>query len=174
MRDELLKGYYLIMYIKPFEDSDWFHEVLFYGYNDSEKKFKAIVFKDRAFRRMDYSYKYIQSILQEIQDRLRKNKKKGMELSLQYQYPIYAFRLREDYPTDSWVFRAYRKINDELEGVRFHDGEINSTWVFKVCSCVYRGISCLTALENMIKEVLAGEEMEPGCQGMTEQLYCVG
>lgn len=167
LKAELLNGYYLNMMIKPCKEKDLIHEVVVCGYDDYKQVFRIIRRENRIFQNQEYSYEYMKEILPEIQENFQNKKQRGMELSVQYQSPIYAFKLREDFPTENCAFHAYRKLINELEGTCFDDGKMNDTWVFKVCARVYRGISCLNALVDMINKVMAGEEMEPGFQGMT-------
>lgn len=174
LKAELSNGYYLTVVIRPNKDEDWYHEVIFYGYNDEEKVFYVIGRENYTFQKQTCSYKYMEDILQDLHDNFRKREQKGMEMSLQYQYPICAFKLRDDYSNDNCVFLAYRKLINELEGVCFQNGKKNTTWLFKVCSRVYRGISCLNGLVDMIHKIMAGEDMEPGCQGIViaiQKLY---
>ena len=174
LKEEFQKGYYINMVIKPIKERESLHEVLFYGYDDEREALLAIIIANRSFHRMEYSYEYLEETLCEIQENFRSRKRRGMELSIQYQNPIYAFRLREDYPVENCVFHAYRKLITEVEGICFQEGKRNESWVFRVCSKVYRGISCLCALTEMIHEVMAGKELDPGCQGMTiavQKLY---
>lgn len=174
IKSELQKGYYINMVIKPVRESERLHEVLFYGYDDEKEVLLAVGNANRGFHTTEYSYKYLEETLCEIQENIQSRQLRGMELSIQYQNPIYAFKLREDYPVENCVFHAYRKLINEVEGICFQEGKRNESWVFRVCSKVYRGISCLHALTEMIHEVMAGKELDPGCQGMTiavQKLY---
>ncbi len=174
LKIELENGYHLIMTIKPYRDKEIFREVDFYGYNDHEEVFYGIKIEKGVFQKQTYSYAYIAEMLPELQNNFLKREQRGMELSIQYEYPIYVFKLWDEYSTENCAFYAYKKISDELNGAILHKHMRNTTGGYEMTTKVYRGIACLDGLVDMIHKILAGEEMEPGCQGIVvavQKLY---
>lgn len=146
---ELNKGYYLNVMTKPFIEKDWYHEVVLYGYDDIEQIFYAVGFDGYGFKEMQYSYQFMIDMLKEVKSFLKVEKRqRGMRLAELFQYPISAFKLREDYNPQGCVFGAFHKIKMELNGKCYGVGKRSlDEWT-------YTGISSLKALEDLLDEMI--------------------
>jgi len=157
LKRELFNGYYIDIMIKPIQNVEWIQEVLIYGYSDFDKVFYAMEFKNHVFKRVDYNYEYIASILEEVKSHFYENSHKGMSLSCWYQYPVTLFKINDNYCKDNSVFAAYRKMINELHGGTWELNRIKAPGKNMVYSQIHKGLSCLDALNDLLHKVLNGE-----------------
>ena len=167
LKEYLTTGYYIIMHIKPYKQHDYFHEVLFYGFDDGKEVFLTVGLQDRIFQTLEFRYSYIEETLEEIQNYYLSNKNRGMELSLNYQYPATALRLNQSFRPDNCVFEAYLKLKQELNG-EWHEIHGKSGFAdYKNASYIYRGISCLDAFKQLLEKEIKGEKFGIWFRGIT-------
>ena len=173
LKDELSKGYYLILYFKPLSDVEWYHEVLIFGFDDMKKVFHCIGLEKRIFQEKEYDYTYMKDALKAVKKHIKENKK-GINLGMQFQYALSAFQPKDDYCTDNCVFEAYRKIRNELYGEEGLRHRLTSVGKFQQQAQYYKGICCLDALANMLSKLIVGENIGGGFRGITnafQKLY---
>lgn len=170
IKEEIISGRYVVMVIDISGHHNFFHEVLFYGYNDEESNFFVAGLKNRLFQPMEYSYSYIKDTLMHVKNHFIESIYNGMGTSLYYQYPVTSFKLISDYNPENCVFEAYHKLEDELSGVCHRKGKLDSLNDSGEPRIIYRGINCLLALNNMIKMELKHEEFPSGFRGLTQAL----
>lgn len=171
LKSEIQNGYYINIMLKPFPEKEWTHEIVLYGYNDNEKVFKAVGLEKRIFKKKDYSYTFFENILPLMKEHFQDKQGKGMELSLEFQYPISAFRLREDFCSDGCVFGAFRKIKAELYGEILVKESLKAEGTYEQTATIYRGISCLDALSSYINEILEGKAFDGALVSSIKKLY---
>lgn len=155
IKTELLSDNYILMYIKG--DSEKYHEVLFYGFCESDQEFLMAGLKDGVFQKLKISYMYIKNQLADVQKCFLKDAKGIRNIFMNYQYLITAFRLNESYSARNCPYEAYTKIHNELYGgchriFGFSDFGKHEEW-----RAVYRGINCLYALKKMLQKEISGE-----------------
>lgn len=151
-KQELRNGYYLNVMTKPNIADDWYHEIVLYGYDDRKEIFYAIGFEGYKFIKVQYSYQFIVDMLKEMKYYfLNEEPKRGLRLSEVFQYPISAFRLKEDYSVEACSFGAFHKLRTELNGKYFGEDVRN------IDNWTYTGISCLVAWEDFLNEIAGGK-----------------
>ena len=165
LKDELSKGYYLNMYFKPFEDEDWYHEVLIFGFNDKDMVFYCIGLENQIFKEKSYDYTYVEGVLEIVKAHIKKTNK-GL-LALCYQNVLSAFKPKEDYWTGNCVFEAYNKIINELRGEGWSGHVLNDYGDYSKNAQCYKGISCLEALMDMLNKLIVGECIGEDFRGIT-------
>lgn len=123
----------------------------YYCYDDHNRVFKTVGLEKRMFQKRDYSYKFFEDTLPVMQ-----------KDSMQFQYPICAFKLREDYCADGCAFEAFRKIRAEVYGERLIKESLKAEGTYEQTATIYRGISCLDALSCYIEEILESKSSDGG------------
>ena len=164
-------GSYVNIMVKPYPEKEWFHELVLYGYNDNEKLFKGVGLEKHFFQQRDYTYEFFENTLPIMKEHFKDKQRRGVGLSMQFQYPISAFRLREGYSSEGCVFEAFRKIRAELDGERFIRDRLKNVGVYEQTGMIYRGISCLDALSNYINDILDGKTSQGGLAKCIKKLY---
>ena len=91
-----------------------------------------------------------------MKEHFKDKQDRGMRLSMQFQYPISTFRLRDDFCSEGCVFEAFRKIRVELSGELLVKKSLKAGGTYEQTATIYRGISCLDALSSYINEILEG------------------
>ena len=167
LKEYLKNGYYIIMHIKPYEEYDYFHEVLFYGFDDEKELFMTLGLQNRIFQTLMFPYSYIEDTIKEIQHYYLSNEKLGMELALNYQYPATALKLNPSYKPDNCVFEAYFKLKRELNGELHEVHGLSDFADYRSASYVYRGISCLDAFKQMLEKEIKGEKFGEWFRGIS-------
>jgi len=143
LKSEIQKGYYVNIMLKPFPEKEWTHEIVLYGYDDHNRVFKAVDLENHMFQKRDYSYKFFEDTLPVMQKDFLEKQGRGVGLSMQFQYPICAFKLREDYCAEGCTFQAYEKsfvtvekwVNISLKYELTGNQELLKTilrWLFKI------------------------------------------
>lgn len=166
-KDVLADGYYLVMTIKIPAEVEFFHEILLYGYDDKKECFFAAGIQNRIFQPVIYSYSYIGDSFLEVKRHYKENRYLGMGHSIYYQYPITAMRIKKDYNSEGCPFEAYLKLDDEWHGVCHKTGSLGEMEAQKNSGVIYRGISCLYALKNMLEQEIIGRTFVSSFRGMT-------
>lgn len=167
LKEYLNNGYYIIMHIKPYEGYDYFHEVLFYGFDDEKELFMTVGLQNRIFQTLTFRYAYIQDTINEMQNYYLSNEKRGMELALNYQYPATALKLNPSFKSDNCVFEAYLKLKRELNGELHEVHGLSDFTDYRSASYVYRGISCLDAFKQMLEKEINGEKFDEWFRGIS-------
>lgn len=167
LKEYLNNGYYIIMHIKPYEGYDYFHEVVFYGFDDSKESFMCVGLHNRIFQRMFFEYTYIENTVNEIHQHFLTNKQLGMLLSLNFQYPATALKLNPSFKPNNCVFEAFFKLKRELNGELHQVHGLSDFADYRSATYVYRGISCLDVFKQMLKKEMKGEEFGKGFRGIS-------
>jgi hypothetical protein len=148
-KKQIKDGYYINVMTKPIADKEWYHEIVLYGYDDNESAFYAIGLEGSGFKKMQFSYQFVADMLNEMNNYFKyKEFKWGMRMSEFFQFPISAFRLRENYSTEGCVFGAFHKLRVELDGKCYGEGNRH------VNHWTYTGINCLIAWGDLLNEVI--------------------
>lgn len=158
LKEYLTNGYYIIMHIKQYKEYDYFHEVLFYGFDDEKEVFMTVGLQNRLFQKLMFQYSYIEYTVKEIQNHFLCKEHLGMELALNYQYPATALKLNPSFKSDNCVFEAYLKLKRELNGELHEVHGLSDLADYKTASYIYRGISCLDAFKQMLEKEEKGEK----------------
>lgn len=157
LKEALSNGYYIIMTVKPWKDENYFHEVLFFGYDDNDQQFVVVGLEHHGFQTKMFSYEHMKDTIEEIQAYFMNREREGIGLALSYQYPVTALKLNPGFVPDNCVFEAYYKVKREIEG-EFQDehsmcGLAQYAWnLYR-----YKGISCLDAFRQMLEKEIVGE-----------------
>lgn len=167
LKEYLKNGYYVIMHIKPYKDYDYFHEVLFYGFDDEKENFMIVGLQNRIFQAMMLPYSYLKDTIKEIQNYFSSKEKQGMELALNYQYPATALKLNPSFKPHNCVFEAYFKLKRELNGELHEVHGLSDLANYRPASCIYRGISCLDAFKQMLEKEIKGEKFGEWFRGIS-------
>lgn len=169
LKGYLRDGYYVNMMIKQYPDSDYIHEVVFYGFDNGTECFTAVGIDKRIFQPMTFSYSYMEKMIGEVQEAFLKNQGRGIGLALNFQYPVTIFKLNPSFNPNNCVFEAYRKVERELNG-EFYDIQYASEFgEYKSHPYGYRytGICCLDIFKQMLEVEIRGEEFHQWFQGIT-------
>lgn len=166
-KEMLADGYYLIMTIKVPVEIESYHEVLLYGFDDEEECFFAIGIHERFFRRITYRYSYIRNSFLDVKQHYRENECMGMGNAIYYQFPITAMRINKNYSPENCPFEAYLKLDDEWHGVCHRKGNLQNIERQNNSELIYRGLSCLYALKNMLDKEIAGETFSDSFRGLS-------
>ena len=169
LKEQLKNRYYLILFIKPYKDDDYFHEMLFYGYDDNEQNFLTVGLKDRQFQTITFQYSYIENTIEEVKNFFLNKQEYGMKLSLIYQYPFTAFKLNPAYDPVNCPFEAYKKLINELNGKVIFKNSIFEIDVYedKEYAQIYTGINCLVAFRQVLQNEIRGNAFSPWFRGIT-------
>ena len=169
LRNEIENGYYIIMHIKPCISEEYYHEVLFYGFDNCKEQFFCVGLANRGFETICIDYLHMKNTINDIKKYYLNNSFRGMELSLNFQYPATAMKLNPSYKPDNCPFEAYLKIKKELEGkVCIMDcpkemGDYN----FSQDHYHYIGIACLDAFKEVLQATINGDKFVNWFRGLT-------
>lgn len=166
LKEELRKGFYVLMYIKEEPERDHFHEALFYGYDDDREQMLVVGLKGHSFQRFGIPYTWVRKMLPEVQEHFLNSQVTGVELAGYYQYPLTAFRLREDYHTENCVFDAYRKLRGELNGDSFRRWKVFDYGEYQENDVIYRGVNCLYSYGKMLEQEIGGQPFPDSFRGL--------
>ena len=167
LKDNIKNGYYIIMHIKPYIDEDYFHEVLFYGFDDSKQQLISVGVTQRFFQTICIDYSHMEITVEDIKKYYLNNSFRGMELSMNYQYPATAMKLNPSYNPDNCAFEAYLKIRKELDGkicIINHPKEIGD---YGCHHYHYIGIACLNAFKEILQTEINGDKFCDWFRGLT-------
>ena len=155
------------MHIKPYIDEDYFHEVLFYGFDDSKQQLISVGVTQRFFQTICIDYSHMEITVEDIKKYYLNNSFRGMELSMNYQYPATAMKLNPSYKPDNCAFEAYSKICREMDGklciVRYPKEVGNYDYHHHH----YMGIDCLDAFKETLQTEINGDSFSDWFRGLT-------
>lgn len=167
LKDNLKSGYYIIMYIKPYINEDHYHEVLFYGFDDSKGQLISVGLAERGFRTICIDYSHMEATIEDIKKYYLDRPFRGMELSINFQYPATAMKLNPTYKPDNCAFESYLKIRKELDGkicIIHHPKEIGD---YGYHHYHYMGIACLDAFKEVLQTEINGDKFCDWFRGLT-------
>lgn len=169
IKSSLKDGYYVVMTIKQYADSDFMHEVLIYGYDDGTEQFTTVGIEKRIFQTMTFSYSYFESTIEYIKKYFETNEGRSMTLSLSFQYPVTLFKINQKFNPENCVFEAYRKVERELYGESYdlHFAGDFAEYKPHPYGYRYKGICCLDILKQMLEVEIRGEEFHQWFNGIT-------
>lgn len=167
LKDNIKNGYYIIMHIKPYIDEDYFHEVLFYGFDDSKQQLISVGVTQRFFQTICIDYSHMEATIEDIKKYYLDRPFRGMELSMNFQYPATAMKLNPSYKPDNCAFEAYLKIRKESDGkicIIHHPKEIGD---YGYNHHNYMGIACLDAFKEVLQTEINGDNFCDWFRGLT-------
>ena len=167
LKEYLKNEYYIIMHIKPHKDYDYFHESLFYGFDDEKESFMIVGLQNRIFRTVMFPYSYLKDTIKQIQNYFLCNEKLGIIFAENYQCPATALKLNSSFKPDNCVFEAYSKLKRELNGEWHEVHGLSGFADYKPASCIYRGISCLDAFKQVLEKEIKSEEFVSKFKGIS-------
>lgn len=167
LKENIENGYYIIMHIKPYINKDYYHEVLFYGFDDSKGRLISVGVEQRGFRTICIDYSHIETTIEDIKKYYLDNSFRGIELSINYQYPATSVKLNPSYKPDNCAFEAYSKICREMDGklciVRYPKEVGNYDYHHHH----YMGIDCLDAFKETLQTEINGDSFSDWFRGLT-------
>lgn len=167
LKENIENGYYIIMHIKPYINKDYYHEVLFYGFDDSKGRLISVGVAQRGFRTICIDYSHIETTIEDIKKYYLDNSFRGIELSINYQYPATSVKLNPSYKPDNCAFEAYSKICREMDGklciVRYPKEVGNYDYHHHH----YMGIDCLDAFKETLQTEINGDSFSDWFRGLT-------
>ena len=166
IREELLRGWYLIFYMKDFMVQDHYHEVLIYGFDDGREKILVAGLKGYTFQEFAVPYAYLRDTLADLKQYFMDDIQQGANLSFHFQSPLTALRLRKDYEAANCPFEAYVKLENELKGDAFTRQTMFGFDDYRENETIYRGINCLYGFMKMLQQEVEGQPFEEWFRGM--------
>lgn len=166
IREELLRGWYLIFYVKDFMVQDHYHEVLIYGFDDGREEILVAGLKGYTFQEFAVPYAYLRDTLADLKQYFMDDIQQGANLSFHFQYPLTALRLRKDYEAANCPFEAYVKLENELKGDAFTRQTMFGFDDYRENETIYRGINCLYGFMKMLQQEVEGQPFEEWFRGM--------
>lgn len=148
----LLKGYYINIFTKV--DTNEYHEVVIYGFDDLKECFLAVRLRNRRFEKYELSYTDIADNLPDVQKHFFENRQKGINLSVAFQQPATLFKLKKSYSNSNCAFEAYKKLRRELYGLQLDVSNVQGFSEFNGTKTNYTGVACLHMLHKMIDDNL--------------------
>ena len=168
IKAEIIAGYYIVMYVREEVGEVYYHEVLFYGFDDVSESLQAIGLTERSFQAVLYSYSYIREMLPDVKKYFMEYPEVVVDLFLRFQYPVTAFRLNRSYSPENCPFEAYCKLKEELDGA-CHCVQYGTAFgEYKKTELVYRGISCLYAFYQILDMEINGDKFPEDFTGLTK------
>lgn len=158
IQETIIDGYYLVMAAKIPTETEFYHEVLVYGYDDERRCFLVVEFRNRLFQLATYAYSYIIESFPMVQQHYRENKYLGLAHSLYYQFPLTALRINMNYNPKGCPFETYLKLDDEWSGTCHTKGTLQQIREQDESRLIYRGINCLYALQDMLMWKMDGKQ----------------
>ena len=147
LKAEIMAGYYIVMHVMQNTNPSYFHEVLFYGFDDASDNMIGI----STGNPIKYSYSHIRNTLSSVKRRLIDNIQESILLSIHYQYPATAFKVNNNFTPQNCPYEAFSKLKEELEGGFHNIHQANVYGEYNVSDVVYRGINCLYRFEQLLK-----------------------
>lgn len=127
-----------------------FHGMIIYGYDDEKQCFRAPIMNEyKVWISGEVSYEKIMGSYDAVVDFFRKNDNRVM-FTIDYQFPMLAYKIREDYSTEQCVYMALEKIENEFNGKICWNIEGSREMKLKEGGMYYTGLSCLVGLEKML------------------------
>lgn len=167
LKDNLKNGYYIIMYIKTYINKEHYHEVMFYGFDDSKGQLFSVGAAQRGFHTIFIDYSYMEATIEDIKRYYLDRPFRGMELSINYQYPLTALKLNPNYKADNCAFEAYLKIFKEADGklcIMQYPKEIGD---YSYYNDRYMGIACMDAFKEVLQTTINGGKFSDWFRGIT-------
>lgn len=165
---------YPLLYFKPFAaEDDYFHEVLFFGYDDTVEEFQALVADERVYKVLTYRYSYVREVLPQVQNYLLKDADLGVRLSLEFQSPFTTFQLNKSYNPKNCAFLALKKLKTELAGKKLAVTAVGDFGKLSASKTQYTGLACLTAFSDILLAILNRSNFENcfrGAAGAAQKL----
>lgn len=164
VKSELEAGFYVIMTLRTHPQEEHYHESIIYGFDNSKKCFLMAGLVNRDFCAVELPYEYVENTIEDVKQHFLGKPMRGMELSTQYQYPITAIKLNENFDPKNCVFEAYRKLKLEWEG---GDYNLTNFFGYRFAEPGKMGISVLRTYKEMLEKIVNGEEMSEWFKGVT-------
>lgn len=127
-----------------------FHGMIIFGYDDEQRCFRAPVMNEyKVWISGKVSY---EKIIESHDDVVKffKEKNNRLMFTIDYQFPMLAYKIREDYSTDQCVYMALEKIEKEFNGRICWNVEGCAEMQLKEGEMYYTGLSCLFGLEKLL------------------------
>lgn len=164
----LIEDFYIIAYVKTHKNNANFHEVLIYGYDDLRQCFLTIGLKDRVFQEATIDYSHIEETIEDIKEYFLQETNRSMKLSVNYQYPFTALKLKTDFYPHNCAFEAFKKLIFELNGKEFVQ---ESLYDIDVCedrkhALIITGIKCLEVFNQILEKEINDEPFSPWFRGV--------
>ena len=112
----------------------------------------------------------LQGMFNDIKKYFMSNSNKGIELSMNYQYPATLFKLNGNFNTENCVVEAYKKLCKELFGKRMIVSTSQKPTFYTEKNIYYSGVECLNAASHMINKELQGEAFANWFRGITSAI----
>lgn len=172
LKERLQKKEYIIATLRYNPKWASVHEVLLYGYDEQEKLFLSVEYAHRGFHKKVINYEEIRANIEHIREHFLCNLTAGLKMSLVYQYPITAIRMRKDFDISRCPFQTYRKLVLELNG---KDIVQNSMYNFEICddrdyAYILTGVKCLNIFRQMLEEYMNHKINSPWFKGITNAI----
>lgn len=167
LKREIKNGYYIIMHIKPYINEDYFHEALFYGFDDNTKNFISVGIQSRSFQSIYIDYSHLENTIEDIKNSYIYNSFRGMELSMNFQYPSTALKLNPSFKPSNCAYEAYLKLQRELDGklcITQYPKTLNE---YGYHHHHYMGITCLDAFKETLQREINGDPFNDWFRGIT-------
>lgn len=159
-------GNYIVMTIKPYKNKEYYHEVVFYGFNDFKQCLLCVGLKNEKFQKILFEYKYLEETLQDIQKYFFDKIHRGLHLALNFQYPLTIMKLNDSFRPNNCAFEAFAKLKHELFGEKIDISKANSLKSYEPSTRVHKGISCLDVFEDMLKNEISGSQFDRNFRGI--------
>ena len=163
-------GYYINIFVKPFKNFEYYHEVVIYGFDNDTNEFSVVGLRNRAFEKYKMPYELLEVTWNDIKKYFMSNSNRGIELSMNYQYPATLFKLNGNFNAENCVVEAYKKLHKELFGKRTIFSTSQKLDFYTEKNIYYSGIECLNAASHMIKKELQGEAFADWFRGITSAI----
>ena len=167
---KVAEGYYINIFIKQNKKIDKYHEVIIYGFDNETNSFLVVGHENRSFKKLNITYSLLTETWPAIKNHFIFNSFRGMELSLNYQYPATLFKLKENFNIENCAVEAYKKICKELQGSKVDVFSSQEFLNYIEPGVQYQGIECLSAAHSMINDMLNGKEFNSWFRGITSAI----
>lgn len=172
IREHIDEGWYISM------TSNWnleegapaFHELLIYGYDDEKEVVHSTVMQNRRFVPVEIPYSHLRKSLPQTRQYFKQNPGLETALSINYQWPMTAYTLKDTYSTDMCVFMAMDKIDKEKYGTQSTISISNQMRPIFDAPVYYTGLGCLSALEQILTWELERKPFSEDYKGLTATL----
>ena len=158
------------IFVKPFKKFEYYHEVVIYGFDNDTNEFLVVGLRNRVFEKYKMPYELLEVTWNDIKKYFMSNSNKGIELSMNYQYPATLFKLNGNFNTENCVVEAYKKLRKELFGKRMIFSTSQKPTFYTEKNIYYSGIECLNAASHMINKELQGEAFANWFRGITSAI----
>lgn len=167
---KISEGYYINIFVKSNTEIDHFHEVVIYGFDNFKNDFLVVEHQNRGFKKSHISYDFLIDTWPDIKKYFISNSFRGMELSMNFQYPATLFKIKHGYNIENCAVEAYKKLRKELQGTKLNIFCSQEFLNYKEYRIQYQGIECLSAIFAMINDALNGKEFVSWFRGKTSAI----